>query len=156
MHKSELEGMTLPELTALAKKLGAELSEDQTTLIYNILDAQSLQASIEPAAKKRGRKPKAKDEAEASNKLPQTEEKAQSENISKEPNIATSETPVEETPAPKKRGRKPKYFSEEDRRLAKREQNRRYRDRKREELTALRRLAAMHQNDEGKCEEAKE
>ena len=108
MHKSELEGMTLPELTALAKKLGAELSEDQTTLIYNILDAQSLQASIEPAAKKRGRKPKAKDEAEASNKLPQTEEKAQSENISKVPNIATSETPVEETPAPKKRGRKSK------------------------------------------------
>ena len=108
MHKSELEGMTLPELTALAKKLGAELSEDQTTLIYNILDAQSLQASIEPAAKKRGRKPKAKDEAEAPNKLPQTEEKAQSENISKEPNIATSETPVEETPAPKKRGRKSK------------------------------------------------
>ena len=46
-----------------------------------------------------------------------------------------------------KRGRKPKYFSEEDRRLAKREQNRRYRDRKREELTALRRLAAMRQND---------
>ncbi|MBR0543809.1 MAG: transcription termination factor Rho, partial [Bacteroidaceae bacterium] len=112
MHKSELEGMTLPELTALAKKLGAELSEDQTTLIYNILDAQSLQASIEPAAKKRGRKPKAKDEAEASNKLPQTEEKAQSENISKEPNIATSETPVEETPAPKKRGRKSKTEKE--------------------------------------------
>ena len=53
-----------------------------------------------------------------------------------------------------KRGRKPKYFSEEDRRLAKREQNRRYRDRKREELTALRRLAAMHQNNESKCEEA--
>ena len=112
MHKSELEGMTLPELTALAKKLGAELSEDQTTLIYNILDAQSLQASIEPAAKKRGRKPKAKDEAEASNKLPQTGEKAQSENISEELNIATSETPVEETPAPKKRGRKSKTEKE--------------------------------------------
>ena len=47
-----------------------------------------------------------------------------------------------------KRGRKPKYFSEEDRRLAKREQNRRYRDRKREELTALRRLAALHKNDD--------
>ena len=112
MHKSELEGMTLPELTALAKKLGAELSEDQTTLIYNILDAQSLQASIEPAAKKRGRKPKAKDEAEASNKLPQTGEKAQSENISKVPNIATNETRVEETPAPKKRGRKSKTEKE--------------------------------------------
>ena len=47
-----------------------------------------------------------------------------------------------------KRGRKPKYFSEEDRRLAKREQNRRYRDRKREELTALRRLAASYKNDD--------
>ena len=47
-----------------------------------------------------------------------------------------------------KRGRKPKYFSEEDRRLAKREQNRRYRDRKRDELTALRRLAALHKNDD--------
>ena len=54
MHKSELEGMTLAELTALAGKLGAELSNDQTTLIYNILDAQSLQASAEPAPKKRG------------------------------------------------------------------------------------------------------
>ena len=71
---------------------------------------------------------------------------------------------MEET-AVVKRGRKPKYFSEEDRRLAKREQNRRYRDRKREELTALRRLAALHKNDtapdgasarwdESKCEEA--
>ena len=44
MHKSELEGMTLAELTALAGEIGAELSDDQTTLIYNILDAQSLQA----------------------------------------------------------------------------------------------------------------
>ncbi|MBQ8865936.1 MAG: transcription termination factor Rho [Bacteroidaceae bacterium] len=113
MHKSELEGMTLPELTALAKKLGAELSEDQTTLIYNILDAQSLQVSIEqPAAKKRGRKPKAKDETEVSNKLPQTEEKAQSENTSNEQNTATNETSVEEVAAPKKRGRKPKKEKE--------------------------------------------
>ena len=63
------------------------------------------------------------------------------------------EETVEPLTVTAKRGRKPKYFSEEDRRLAKREQNRRYRDRKREELTALRRLAAMHQNDEGKCEE---
>ena len=61
MHKSELEGMTLAELTALAGKLGAELSDDQTTLIYNILDAQSLQAPVE-APKKRGRKPKAASE----------------------------------------------------------------------------------------------
>ena len=45
-------------------------------------------------------------------------------------------------PIPAKRGRKPKYFNEVDRRNAKREQNRQYRDRKREELIALRRLAA--------------
>ena len=64
MHKSELEGMTLAELTALAGKLGAELSDDQTTLIYNILDAQSLQAPVE-APKKRGRKPKAAAEPKA-------------------------------------------------------------------------------------------
>ncbi len=59
MHKSELEGMTLAELTTLAGEIGAELSDDQTTLIYNILDAQSLQAPVETKPKKRGRKSKA-------------------------------------------------------------------------------------------------
>ena len=72
MHKSELEGMTLAELTALAGKLGAEPSEDQTTLIYNILDAQSLQAPIEQK-KKRGRKPKAKEEPTAQPEVEATE-----------------------------------------------------------------------------------
>ena len=91
MHKSELEGMTLAELTALAGKLGAELSNDQTTLIYNILDAQSLQAPVEPAPKKRGRKPKAAKEEEAAvvETAPVVEQ-------------------AEPTPAPKKRGRKSK------------------------------------------------
>ena len=57
------------------------------------------------------------------------------------------ETVIDEIAKPKiKRGRKPKYFSEEDRRMAKREQNRKYRDRKREELIALRRLAASAEN----------
>ena len=87
MHKSELEGMTLAELTALAGKLGAELSSDQTTLIYNILDAQSLQATAEPTPKKRGRKPKAAE--------PAAEE------------AAVEAATASETPAPKKkRGRK--------------------------------------------------
>ena len=87
MHKSELEGMTLAELTALAGKLGAELSSDQTTLIYNILDAQSLQATAEPTPKKRGRKPKAAE--------PAAEE------------AAAEAATASETPAPKKkRGRK--------------------------------------------------
>ena len=63
---------------------------------------------------------------------------------------------VEPSAAVIKRGRKPKYFSEEDRRLAKREQNRRYRDRKREELTALRRLAALHKNDDVNIEVGEE
>lgn len=101
MHKSELEGMTLAELTALAGKLGAELSDDQTTLIYNILDAQSLQAPIE-APKKRGRKPKAQKEAEAqvTEITPaQTEAKLDSSRESQQ---------TEEAPAPKKRGRKSK------------------------------------------------
>ncbi|MBQ6191167.1 MAG: transcription termination factor Rho [Bacteroidaceae bacterium] len=91
MHKSELEGMTLAELTALAGKLGAELSNDQTTLIYNILDAQSLQASAEPAPKKRGRKPKAAKEAEA--------QPAEAAPVAEK---------AEEVKTPKKRGRKSK------------------------------------------------
>ena len=91
MHKSELEGMTLAELTTLAGKLGAELSNDQTTLIYNILDAQSLQAPIEPAPKKRGRKPKA----------------------AAQPEVEVAETvEPEEVKAPKKRGRKSKAEKE--------------------------------------------
>jgi transcription termination factor Rho len=93
MHKSELEGMTLAELTALAGKLGAELSSDQTTLIYNILDAQSIQASAEPTPKKRGRKPKA---------APSVEEEGNKETAPVTP----------EAPAPKKRGRKSKAEKE--------------------------------------------
>ena len=61
---------------------------------------------------------------------------------------SVGDSKLETSPSIIKRGRKPKYFSEEDRRLAKREQNRRYRDRKREELTALRRLAASYKNDD--------
>ena len=98
MHKSELEGMTLAELTQLAGKLGAELSNDQTTLIYNILDAQSLQAPVEPAPKKRGRKPK------AAAPVPSPEEE--------EGNKEVAPVTEEPTPAPKKRGRKSKAEKE--------------------------------------------
>ena len=101
MHKSELEGMTLAELTALAGKLGAELSNDQTTLIYNILDAQSIQATAEPAPKKRGRKPKVKEEPTVPSPVPPSEEEK------------TKDAPVTaEKPAPKKRGRKSKAEKE--------------------------------------------
>ena len=105
MHKSELEGMTLAELTALAGKLGAELSNDQTTLIYNILDAQSLQATAEPTPKKRGRKPKAAKEAE-----PQP---AKAEKPKKQEDSPKGGDSEETTPAPKKkRGRKSKAEKE--------------------------------------------
>ena len=103
MHKSELEGMTLAELTALAGKLGAELSDDQTTLIYNILDAQSLQAPVDSAPKKKGRKSKSLTPTPSQGEGDKTE---------------TSTPPLKETgeavpaPAPKKRGRKSKAEKE--------------------------------------------
>lgn len=45
--------------------------------------------------------------------------------------------------APVKRGRKPKYTTEEERKAAKRAQNRAYRERKKQELIELRRLNAQ-------------
>jgi len=110
MHKSELEGMSLAELTALAGKLGAELSNDQTTLIYNILDAQSLQAPVEPAPKKKGRKSK---KESSSPTLSQEEGKTPSDSNTKEENKKASlKGDAEEAPAPKKRGRKSKAEKE--------------------------------------------
>ncbi|MBR4130409.1 MAG: transcription termination factor Rho [Bacteroidaceae bacterium] len=115
MHKSELEGMTLAELTALAGKLGAELSNDQTTLIYNILDAQSLQAPVEPAPKKRGRKPKAVEATETTEptevKVPKKRgrkskaEKEAEEAAKQAEQTQQAETPVTE-PQPEKKRRK--------------------------------------------------
>jgi len=97
MHKSELEGMTLAELTAIAGEIGAELSNDQTTLIYNILDAQSLQTTpVEPAPKKRGRKPKSITPA------------LSPEEVKEEGNKEAAHVTEEPAPAPKKRGRKTK------------------------------------------------
>ena len=63
MHtKTELEGMSMDELQALAQKANAEMSEDRSTLIYNIIDAESLMTANNAVPKKRGRKPKAKQE----------------------------------------------------------------------------------------------
>ena len=83
MHtKTQLESMTMDQLLTLAQKIGAEKSNDKTTLIYNIIDAESMvgpvnkettstrgekeaaSAEAEPAPKKRGRKPKAEKEQE--------------------------------------------------------------------------------------------
>ena len=99
MHtKTELEGMSMDELQTLAQKLNAEMSEDRSTLIYNIIDAESLMTANNAVPKKRGRKPKTETE--------QPVEKA-------EEAIAKEQTPAEEEkPAPKKRGRKSKAEKE--------------------------------------------
>ena len=106
MHtKSQLESMSMDELHALAAKIGAEQSDDQITLIYNIIDKESEVGSMEVPAeakpKKRGRKSKAEKEAEAAilQELPLETTEA--------PAATPSDTP-EEAPQPKKRGRKPK------------------------------------------------
>ena len=47
----------------------------------------------------------------------------------------------------KPRGRKPQYLTEEERKMAKREQNTRYRTKKHEELVALRRAVNQLTNE---------
>ena len=63
MHtKSELEAMGMDALIILAKKIGATITDDQTSLIYNIIDKESeigaKQQTQQPVATKRGRKAK--------------------------------------------------------------------------------------------------
>ncbi|MBR5607200.1 MAG: transcription termination factor Rho [Bacteroidaceae bacterium] len=107
MHtKTELEGMSMDELQALAQKANAEMSEDRSTLIYNIIDAESLMTANNAVPKKRGRKPKA--EAEAAQPVETAEE-----------TTAQGQAPAEEEkPAPKKRGRKSKAEKEAEEKAA--------------------------------------
>ena len=107
MHtKTELEGMSMDELQALAQKANAEMSEDRSTLIYNIIDAESLMTANNAVPKKRGRKPKA--EAVAAQPVETTEETTAQEQAPAE----------EEKPAPKKRGRKSKAEKEAEEKAA--------------------------------------
>ena len=64
----------------------------------------------------------------------------------------TNTNVVVETKTKSNRGRKPKYVDENARKMAKREQNRTYRERKRNELIALRRLAAEINKNNNSCE----
>ena len=111
MHtKSQLESMSMDELHTLASKIGAEQSDDQITLIYNIIDKESEVGSMEVPAeakpKKRGRKSKAEKEAEVAIQQEQPLETA-------EVPAEVDSIPTEEAPQPKKRGRKPKAENEE-------------------------------------------
>ena len=105
MHtKSQLESMSVDELHALADQIGAEQSNDQITLIYNIIDKESevgsMEVSAEAKSKKRGRKSKAEKQADA--------KEAEQSQESKEEKEESAQDNAGETPQPKKRGRKPK------------------------------------------------
>ncbi len=69
MHtKSELESMKPEELVELGLSIGAQMANDVTTLIYNIIDRESIlesQNQTQPEKKRRGRTAKAEAEAEA-------------------------------------------------------------------------------------------
>ena len=95
--------MSMDELHALATNIGAEQNDDQTTLIYNIIDKESevgsTEVSTEVQPKKRGRKSKAEKEALAAIQAQQQEQ------------TTANATEAEKT-QPKKRGRKPKVEKE--------------------------------------------
>ena len=99
--------MSMDELHTLATQINAEQSDDQITLIYNIIDKESevgsMDASTEVKPKKRGRKSKAEKEAEANG------DKANEGVI---PATPVTPSTVENTPQPKKRGRKAKAEKE--------------------------------------------
>ena len=101
--KIELEQMSLDELNALAKSLNAVPSKDKTELIYNIIDAESMQA-IPSEKPKRSRKAKEekpdaeKEKASTPKKRSRkSNEKAAAEETKAEE--SKSDNTVEETPA---------------------------------------------------------
>ena len=96
MHKkNELESMSSDELATLAKSLGVKVISDQTELIYNIIDAESVQPVEAPEKKKRASKKTEKAEKPASKKT--EKEKAISKKTEK------SETPSKEKKTTKKK-----------------------------------------------------
>ncbi len=136
MHKkNELESMSSDELAALAKSLGVKVINDQTELIYNIIDAESVQPIESTEKKKRTTKKAEKTEKTATKKTgtekaAKKEEKAEAASTEKkatkkkttkketekaEEIVATPQTPTiekeeiaptsEEAPAKKKRKR---------------------------------------------------
>jgi len=73
MHKkNELESMSSDELAALAKSLGVKVISDQTELIYNIIDAESVQP-VESTEKKKTTRKKTEKEKPAAKKKEKAE-----------------------------------------------------------------------------------
>ena len=94
MHKkNELESMSSEELAALAKSLGVKVISDQTELIYNIIDAESVQPIDTPEKKKRTTKKAEKAEKPSAKKTEKAEKpsakKAEKEKASSSEKKAT-------------------------------------------------------------------
>ncbi len=86
MHKkNELESMSSDELAALAKSLGVKVTNDQIELIYNIIDAESVQPVESPEKKKTTRK-------KAEKEKPSTKKKEKAEKVEKEEKTETKTT----------------------------------------------------------------
>ncbi|MBR4644729.1 MAG: transcription termination factor Rho [Bacteroidaceae bacterium] len=80
MHKkNELESMSSDELAALAKSLGVKVINDQQELIYNIIDAESVQPVEAPEKKKRSTKKTEKAEKPAAKKAEKQKTKTKKE-----------------------------------------------------------------------------
>ena len=128
MHKkNELESMSSEELATLAKSLGVKVISDQTELIYNIIDAESVQPIEAPEKKKRttkkaekAEKPAVKEKKKDKAKQTTTEKKSTRKKTTKkepekiEEKVVESQDPTAEieesspvnTEAPAKKKRK--------------------------------------------------
>ena len=115
MHKkNELESMSSDELAALAKSLGVKVISDQTELIYNIIDAESVQPVAAPEKKKRTTKKAEKAEKPATKKAakeekaekPATKKAAKAEKAEKATKAEKAEAASTEKSAEKKTTRK--------------------------------------------------
>ena len=128
MHKkNELESMSSEELATLAKSLGVKVISDQTELIYNIIDAESVQPIEAPEKKKRttkkaekAEKPAVKEKKKDKAKQTTTEKKSTRKKTTKkepekiEEKVVESQEPTAEieesspvnTEAPAKKKRK--------------------------------------------------
>lgn len=100
MHtKSELESMDPMELVELCKKIGAQVTEDIPSLIYNIIDRESeleSQQQPEPEKKRRGRPRKSDVETEKAEKATATSKRKKSASPQSQVSSNEEDTPEAE------------------------------------------------------------
>ena len=105
MHtKSELESMTPEQLVELGMSIGAQMSNDKMSLIYNIIDKESTMTDPVPAEKpKRGR--------------PKKTETKKAEEASKEDETTAAKAPKKERKATKNKAEAPTLFPEAEKEM---------------------------------------